>query len=248
MAEHTITRQKHEARRRRLTVQAKHYLTPGMLRLVLDGEDLADFTSLGADDHVKLFIPMAGGLEERRDYTPRAFDRTAKTLTIDFAIHDAGPATRWAVEAAIGDVLEIGGPRGSMIVPTTFDWWLLVGDETALPAIGRRLEELPPGARAISVVAVTGPAEEQALVTLADHSAVWVHRPGDQDDAPDSLIGALDQIVLPPGDGFVWIAAEARVARALRAYMIEQRGHPPGWMKAAGYWRKGVADAHDKLD
>jgi len=245
--DHQITRHRHELRRRRLTVAQATHITPDMIRLVFDGEDLADFVSLGFDDHVKIFVPGTGAEPERRDYTPRAFDAAARRLTLDFAVHDAGPATRWAIGARPGDTLDIGGLRGSMVVSPTFDWWLLAGDETALPAMGRCLEELPAKTRVITAGVVTGPAEEQVFRTAASHQALWVHRPLTRGDDPAPLLGALRGLTLPPGDGFVWIAAEAGVARAARDHFLAERGHPKGWLKAAGYWVKGVADANEKL-
>ncbi len=246
--QHQIIRQRHELRRRNLTVEEKVYVTPRMVRIVFEGEDLHDFVSMAPDDHVKLFVPNGAGEPEKRDYTPRSFDRAALTLTIDFAVHDAGPATRWAIEAKPGDRLAIGGPRGSVVVSPTFDWQLLIGDETALPAIGRRLEEATAGARILTLVSVADPLEEQRFATLAWQDGFWVHRPLDRADDPEPLLSAVKGLALPDGDGFVWIAAEARVARALRDHFLRERGHPPGWMRAAGYWRKGVADAHDKLE
>jgi NADPH-dependent ferric siderophore reductase len=246
--DHEITRVRYELRRRTLAVRRIETVTPGMLRVWLGGEDLDGFTSLGADDHIKIFVPGAGEEAERRDYTPRLYDAEAGELAIDFALHEAGPATSWARAAAVGDTLEIAGPRGSMVVPPTFDWWLLVGDETALPAIGRRIEELPAGTPVTSIVAVAGPAEEQVFATAADHHALWVHRPLDRADEVAPLLDALAARTLPAGDGFVFIAAEARVARALRAQVVEAMGHPSKWLKAAGYWVKGQADAHDKLE
>jgi NADPH-dependent ferric siderophore reductase len=245
--EHQITRHRLEPRRRSLAVKETTRITPNMIRILFEGADLEDFVSMGPDDHVKLFIPMDTEEVERRDYTPRHFDREARTLAIDFAVHDAGPATRWAIEAEPGDTLKVGGPRGSAVVSPTFDWWLLIGDETALPAIGRRIEEMASGTRVISVVAVADKGEQQRFATAAHHEAVWVHRPLDRADDPAPLLSTLQTMSLPEGDGFVWIAAEGRVARALRDYIVKSRGHPLAWTKAAGYWLKGVADAHDKL-
>lgn len=219
-----------------------------MIRILLEGADLKDFVSLGADDHVKLFVPSVSGEPEKRDYTPRHFDREAQTLAIDFAVHDAGPATRWAIDAKPGDSLLLGGPRGSLVVPPTFDWLLLVGDETALPAIGRRVEEAAANTSIITVVAVANEREQQHFETKARHEAVWVHRPLGRADDPEPLLTAAKALKLPEGDGYIWIAAEARVARALRACLVQERGHPLEWSRSAGYWLKGVADAHEKLE
>jgi NADPH-dependent ferric siderophore reductase len=54
----------------------------------------------------------------------------------------------------------------------------------------------------------------------------------------------LETMPLPGGDGFVWIAAEAHVARVLRDHRVKSCGHPWAETKAAGYRLKRVADAH----
>lgn len=112
----TLERVHHELKRRDLEVKSVERLTPSMIRVILIGEDLADFTSLAADDHMKLFVPDASGMMVMRDYTPRAYDNEARTLTVDFAVHDAGPATAWALSAKPGDRLQVGGPRGSAVL------------------------------------------------------------------------------------------------------------------------------------
>ena len=139
---HRITRIRRERRRRQLIVTERVQLSPSMVRLVFTAPDLADFDSAAPDDHIKLFFEDADGGRAMRDYTPRAFDNAARSLTVDFALHQAGPATAWAMRAQPGDTLNIGGPQGSTVLADDFDWYVLIGDETALPAIGRRLEEL----------------------------------------------------------------------------------------------------------
>jgi hypothetical protein len=71
-----------------------------MRRFTLHSPELHDFVSLGADDHVKLFFGTGpDGRPAMRDYTPRRFDTAKGELVIDFALHEAGPATRWAMDA-----------------------------------------------------------------------------------------------------------------------------------------------------
>jgi NADPH-dependent ferric siderophore reductase len=241
-------RVRHNARHRTLAVVEKRHVTPKMLRIVLGDEDFEDFTTPSADDHIKLFIPGDGGALEARDFTPRHFDAEAKKPTLDIALHPAGPSIRWAEQARIGDIVAIGGPRGSLMIADDFDWWLLIGDETALPSIGRRVEGLAEGVRAITLVAVEGRAEEQAFDTRADHQAIWVHRlPRDAANA-QPILEALERIELPAGEGFVWIAAEAGVARAARDHIVNVKRHPAPWLRASGYWVEGRADAHERLE
>ncbi|WP_254606276.1 siderophore-interacting protein [Sphingomonas bacterium] len=132
-------------------------------------------------------------------------------------------------------------------MPDDFDWYLLIGDSTALPAIGRRLEELRAGVPVKTVVLVADAADAQAIETGAEWTPHWIVRVEGQDEAV-ALRQALAGQPLPAGDGFVWIAAEAGVARAVRGLIVDELGHPREWTKAAGYWRRGVAAAHTRIE
>jgi NADPH-dependent ferric siderophore reductase len=246
--EHPTHRVRHNSRRRTLTVLEKRHVTPRMVRVVLGGDDFEDFTTASADDHIKLYVPGERGDLEGRDFTPRHFDAEAKTLTIDIALHPAGPAIRWSEQAQIADTVEISGPRGSLMIADDFEWWLLIGDETALPSISRRVEALAAGVRAITLVAVSGPDEEQVFDTRADHQAVWVHRSPEEATNAEPVMEALRRLELPLGEGFVWIAAEAKVARAGRDYIVNVRRHSRQWLRASGYWIEGRSDAYERLD
>ena len=241
---------RHEARRRALTVKQVDKIAAHMIRVTLAG-DLDQFTSLGFDDHVKLFFPdgttNAEGTPNApgRDFTPRRYDPANRTLEIDFAIHDAGPATRWAAQAQPGDQLALGGPRGSFVIPTTYDWHLLMGDETALPAIGRRLAELPRGTRVVVVGEIDGPADELTFKTEADVTVAWAHRNGAPAGASDALAKTLAALKMPKGDYYAWVACESLAAKALRSQLIADHGANPKWMRAAGYWRRGAVAVHD---
>eukprot|EP00913_Durusdinium_trenchii_P026833 g25168.t1 len=241
----TIERIKHELKRRQLIVRAIDYVTPQMLRVTLADDSLSDFVSAAADDHIKLFIPGPGSEPEMRDYTPRRYSNDERTLVVDFAVHEAGPATQWALEARPGTPLTIGGPRGSAVIRGVSKW-VLVGDETALPAIGRRIEEASSGETMTCIVAVASKSEEQSFDTEADLRMHWIHRPLANPTDASGIIAALEQVELTD-DTFVWVAAEATVARAVRSYLVEARAHPLQWIKAAGYWALGRADSHERI-
>jgi NADPH-dependent ferric siderophore reductase len=264
----TARRVRHETKMRLLQVREVSRLTPKMVRIVVGGEALAGFVSAAHDDHVKLFFPQPGqdkpvlptptpngpvypdgaARPAARDYTPRCYDAAANTLTIDFVLHGEGPATSWAAQAQPGQFLGVGGPRGSFIVPDDFDWYLFVGDETAVPAIGRRLQELPASARVIAVVEVADPAEQQSFQTDTRLEMHWLHRAGAAAGNHLLLQRALTELALPPGDGYAWVAAEASAAKALRRYLVDQRGLPKDRVKAAAYWKLGAVAVHETYD
>lgn len=259
MSTRDIQRVRHDLRFRTLTVAAVQDLTPSLRRVVLEGPELDGFVSLGFDDHVKIFpaaegeaavLPTLGPdgpiLPEprpaMRDYTPRAFDPTTNRLTLDFVTGHGGPATEWAMAARPGATLGVGGPRGSFVVPTDYADHVLIGDETALPAIARRLEELPPQARAHAVIEVGTFADRIALDSPARATVTWAMRDGAPRGESQALLKAAETALagVDPTDAYVWIAAEATAARALRARALDL-GFSPKAMKAAGYWRLDTA-------
>lgn len=262
-----IERRRYDIKLRRLSVQSTERIAPSMVRLVLAG-DMTGFESGCFDDHIKLLIPRPGETEivfpkvtERgidfgdgpapvlRDYTPRAWDIAGGTLTVDFAIHETGPASDWAAAAQPGDAVGVGGPRGSLVISPDYAEHILIGDETALPAIARRIEDLPATARVRAIIEVARTGEEIAIAGEADADILWLDR---GDEAPGSAVAlsaALREMPIPIGtDLFAWVAGETNVAKALRRVLIEEKGLMKHQVKAHGYWRRGAVAVHDHID
>ncbi|MFJ2463338.1 siderophore-interacting protein [Pseudomonas sp. NPDC087615] len=247
----TIHRVMHEIKRRKLQVLRVVNLTPRMRRITLGGPELAGFISLGTDDHVKLLFPQTaqqaaaletlelgagkdnGPMPEMRDYTPRRYDLDTLELDIDFVLHGDGPASTWAEQAAPGQYLHIGGPRGSMIVPDIFDSYLLIGDETALPAIARRLEGLAANRKALVVIEVENGSEQQVLESPAQINVIWVLREGGK----DNLMTTVQQLQVPKGNLYAWVATQTKVSRQIRRVLLDEHGLDEKRVKAVGYWR-----------
>jgi NADPH-dependent ferric siderophore reductase len=251
-----IHRVMHEIKRRRLEVLRVVDLTPRMRRITLGGPELAGFVSLGTDDHVKLLFPqnaaeqaametmvLGAGKDDgpkpaMRDYTPRRYDLDTLELDIDFVLHGDGPASTWAEQAKPGQFLHIGGPRGSMIVPDIFDSYLLIGDETALPAIARRLEGLAANRRALVIIEVENGKEQQVLESVAEVNVIWVLREGGK----DHLLSTVKQVQVPAGNLYAWVATESKVSRQIRRVLLDEHGLDEQFVKAAGYWRLDDTD------
>jgi NADPH-dependent ferric siderophore reductase len=252
----TIHRVLHEIKRRRLEVLRVVDLTPRMRRITLGGPELAGFISLGTDDHVKLLFPQNaaehaaletlvlgsgkdnGPMPAMRDYTPRRYDQDTLELDIDFVLHGDGPAATWAEQAKPGQFLHIAGPRGSMIVPDIFDSYLLIGDETALPAIARRLEGLAANRRALVILEVENGAEQQRLESAAQINVIWVLREGGK----NNLLTTVKQLQVPSGNLYAWVATETKVSRQIRRVLLDEHGLNEQFVKAVGYWRLDQSD------
>ena len=246
-----IHRVNHEIKHRRLDVLRVTELTPRMRRITLGGPQLQGFTSVGTDDHVKLMFACSAeeqaaldnldfsrdGLRPTmREYTPRRIDLVAGELDIDFVLHGDGPASTWAAQAEVGQVLNIAGPRSSMVVPDIFDSYLLIGDETAIPAIARRLEELPASRKVLAVIEIEDAQEQQPLETQAQLEVIWVQR--HQQD----LLEVVKGLSLPGGQLYAWVALEKSLTRKTKRLLIDEKGVKEDLIKAAAYWR---LDPHD---
>jgi len=248
MTKHEFTRVRQETVRRSLRVVSKEYLTPRMLRVEFYSDALRGFSSPLPDDHIKIILPGSDTSKPvMRDFTPRAWDVNAGTISLDFALHPQGPAAEWARTVEVGAVLEIGGPRGSTIVPDDFDWYLLVGDATGLPSIGRRLETLRQGVPVHALVLVEDGTEKQELATVSACRIDWIESSGNLRQDAETLISAAQALEFPAGDGFIWIAAEVSVVRDFYRYAVDMLHHPKEWVRAAGYWCAGKADAGQRI-
>lgn len=245
-SENTIHRVMHQIKHRQLSVLRVIDLTPRMRRITLGGVQLQGFISLGSDDHVKLLfannaeeqaamdaldLPKEGVKPTMREYTPRRIDLVANELDLDFVLHGDGPASTWAAQAQPGHTLNIAGPRGSLVVPDIFDSYLLVGDETAIPAIGRRLEELPAGRKVLALIEIEDEEERQPLPSKADVEVIWIQR------HRQDLLKVLADISLPGGELYAWVALEKALTRKAKALLLEEKGIADDRIKAAAYWR-----------
>jgi NADPH-dependent ferric siderophore reductase len=249
---------------RRLTVSAVRDVTPRLRRVTLTGEELrsftrdgltfSGFTAPGFDDHVKLIFAAEGpiaevlprqlehGIEwrsspllETRDYTPRRIDPITNELDLELVLHGDGPAASWAAAAEPGAELWLVGPKSSLVLPDDIDWAVLFGDETALPAIGRFLDERPLDAPVDLVIAVADEAGPLDLPVRPDDTITWLVGSG----------AGMEQAVrdLPWRDGqpFFWGAGESRQLLPLRRHLTRERGLARSHVHVTGYWHGDVA-------
>jgi NADPH-dependent ferric siderophore reductase len=235
--------------------------TPHLIRLVLGGDELAGLPVGEFTDHyIKLVFPHPGVDYPRpldlaairrdlpreqwprlRAYTVRAFDPLARELTVDVVHHgDEGLAGPWAAALRPGDPVDFVGPGGAYAPSPDADWHLLVGDESALPAIGAALERLPLGAPAHVFVEIGDPADEQKLLSPGAVQLTWLHR-GDR-PVGAALVAAVRALEFPPGAVHAFVHGEATFVKELRRLLRVERRVPVGQLSISGYWRRGMDD------
>jgi NADPH-dependent ferric siderophore reductase len=241
-----------------LTVTAVTAVTPAVRRVTLGAP--ADVVA-AAGPTLSLLVPRVGDRSPRwpqvardgrivwpqgshgvsmRRYTSRRQDPAAGEVDVDFVLHGDGPAATWAAAAAPGDVLAVASSAPLGDAPA--GWLLLVGDETALPAISRILAAAGPDTRGIALLEVAGPEEEQPLTAPAGVDVHWLHRAGAEPGVGTLLVDAVAALQPPDGDDvFAWVAAESAAVRAVRADLRDRWGLRRSQHHAIGYWRRGRA-------
>jgi NADPH-dependent ferric siderophore reductase len=244
-------------------------LTPGMRRITLAGEQLRDFTSAngfaqpafdssGFDDDIRLVFCYPGqtepvlplqkekGLDLPRDprplskvYTVRRWNPEAGELDVDFVKHGIGVGTTWAYRTQPGDRIHFYGPSTSRALPQDADWLLVAGDDTAIPAIARLLDELPDDARAQVFIEVAEDSHRLELRALPHVEVTWLVRDGAEAGTTTLVLDAVKNTAWWDGRLFAWIAGEHTAVRDLRRHMVEDRGVPKEDIGFTGYWRRG---------
>lgn len=251
---------------RSVEVRAIEDVTAHMRRITVGGGDMSsgehdgfsipEFRSTGFDDHVKLVLPREDGsfgevgvqdgqrfawtreaLARSRDYTVRRV--RDDELDLDFVLHEGGLASEWAKRAQVGDALLFAGPKTSADVSHDVDWHLLLADETALPAVGRWLEEAPARTRAIVRVEVPSEEDRQDLDSEADVDIQWLVRPeGVRPGYSTLLLEAVQELELPEGRGYAWCAGETLTIAPIRRHLRSRPGLAPRDVEVNGYWRR----------
>lgn len=244
-------------------------LTPGMRRVTLAGAQLRAFTSAngfpqpafesaGFDDDIRLVFCYPGqtepvlpvqkekGLDLPRDprplskvYTVRRWDPEVDELDVDFVRHGIGVGITWAYRARPGDRIHFYGPSASQALPDNADWLLVAGDDTAIPAIARLLDELPADARGQVFIEVAADAHRLELRALPHVELTWLVRDGAEAGTTALLVDAVRTTDWWAGRPFAWIAGEHTAVRDLRRHLVEDRAMPKEDIEFTGYWRRG---------
>ena len=241
---------------RRVGVDRISDLTPHLRRFTFAGDDLRGLVIDEPAASVRLLLPSAGNLvipqwngnefllpDGRRPlirtFTPRHLRADPPELDIDVVLHGEAGASGWARHANSGDPAAVSGPGRGYAIAADADPLILLGDETAIPAMAQLLEVTPPDTPVVAHVEVARP---DARLGLPDHPrgrVVWHDLP--EGDPPGSaLLAALAEIDLAP-EARIWAAGEAAGVQRIRKHLFQERGVERSRATVRGYWKHGRA-------
>ena len=227
-------------------------------RVTFRGGDLEHFQSIGPDQFLYLLLPPAGRSDLTIDatfewsqyqtmpeserplgayYTVRHHRPDAAELDIDIVRHahegHEGKVGRWLKHAKPGDPVALWGPRMAYSPPPATQRQLLLGDETALPAIASILDAGPIATYVEAIVEL----DPKTILNLPKVSALKVTRLDRPTANKSRLLAALRQRPLKQAD-YVWGAGEFELMRELRSYFRDSRKMPANQIAIVGYWRR----------
>jgi NADPH-dependent ferric siderophore reductase len=149
-----------------------------------------------------------------------------------------GQAAAWAAGAASGDPVALWGPRTAFDPPAGTEWFLLVADDTGLPAVAAIIESLPDTTPIVVVAEVDSEEDRQPVPAGAHVDVRWCFRRGAPAGGSTLLVDTVREQAWPSGTGYAWGGAESRCITAVRRHVRDEREMPRQAVSMTGYWRR----------
>jgi len=235
---------------KQLTVVSNDTVSPNMQRVTFHGDDIASFPADCAGGYIKLLFDSQGntdlsGLPEgqrphMRSYTIKSFSAQNSTIVVDFVRHETtdltmGFASRWVMSAKAGDNIFIVGPGQIKPIETSVDWYFMVADMTALPALSAKIKELPSDAKGYAVIKVVSFDDIQAIDIPSNMQIRWITK-------ESCLLTTVKELPWLEGEVFVWSATEFEEMRELRQYFRDEHAVDRDRIYISSYWKRGVSE------
>ncbi|PKH08049.1 siderophore-interacting protein [Moritella sp. Urea-trap-13] len=249
---------------RLLTVIDSQQLTPNMQRISFQADDLSSFPADAEGGYIKLLFTENGDTDisqlspdtrpKMRTYTIRHLRQSLDQLDVDFVRHEHGKidqtvsehcgfAAAWSQSARTGDTISIAGPGEIKPINLHVDWYFLVADMTALPALAAQLNKLPATATGYAVIEINHADDKQTLIKPAGIEVVWVVANSTETD----LANQVQSLSWLSGEPSVWCACEFSTMRTLRQYFRNEKSVDKDNLYISSYWKSGCTEDGHKI-
>ncbi|MYQ82020.1 MULTISPECIES: siderophore-interacting protein [unclassified Streptomyces] len=251
--------------RRMITLEVRRCqpVSPGFTAVTLGGPGIRHLVPGGPDQAVRLFFPRKGQTEVRmptasneawmaqvllmpksvrpwvRNLTIRSLRPVEQELDIEFALHGDSPMTSWVRRVRPGDRAGIFDLGSMYRPPEHARGRLLVGDESALPAILSILDSDPSPPPTEVFVEVARAHDIRSLPVPPGVRVHWLSRDGEDLRPGVRALQAVGDTGLPEGLLYAWVAGESRLATSVRRHLVNDRSVPRRDVSFYGYWRLG---------
>ncbi len=249
-------------------------ISPNLRRITFTGEDISHFPAFCPGAHIKVFLPLPhqavpqlptqsskgntwADMSEKphiRTYSVRKIRTQLQEIDIEFVLHgEHNPASGFAIQAKIGDVLGLSRPSGPDPMVPDADYFSITGDLTALPAIAAMLEIMPAHVKGQVRVGVL---EKEDCIPLIKPEGIQV-KYYIRDNASlihDVLDHSVHQIGMADAKLHHWVAGEEGLVVPIRHFLLKEMKIKKMNMYAIPYWRKDLKEEdyhqarHDIMD
>ncbi|QLY32311.1 siderophore-interacting protein [Nocardia huaxiensis] len=179
-----------------------------------------------------------------RDYRAAGFGEFGSTaeIDIDFVSHgDDSPASTWANNATPGSKIGLLDEGIMYQLPEHADFTLLVGDESALPAIAGALRSAPRDLKGAAYLEIPNEEDKQDLGEPAGVQVNWLVRTDAHGEIGALAADAARRADLPATGVYAFLAGEQALVAGVRRHLVHDRQIPKADITFTGYWRIGKA-------
>ncbi|MFI7671171.1 siderophore-interacting protein [Nocardia sp. NPDC049526] len=217
----------------RLTVTSTDFITDNYVRLGFTAGGLFADHPMHPTQFIRVWIPEPDSDKlHHRAYTLIDQDPAGDRCTIEFALHE-GPGTRWAKNAAVGDVLDASvlGSKFELPQPAPSEY-VMFGDTASLPAINSLLDAIGDTPARVWLEWQYESDRTLPLRNKPHHQVTWLQRVDDG----RLLRETAQEITCAPGT-FGWVACDGPTTRSIVKTLKLTHDLPKTAIKYQAYWK-----------
>lgn len=222
----------------RAVVTHKQAIARNAVHLVLQGEDWNGL-SYTPGEHLRVLVGLdqPGPLGDKvRTYSVWNYDAARQRMDVVVCLHSDGPGARWGQRVAVSDAVHFTGPKGKFTVDSTGDFYLFVGDDSALAHLYELRRHVPAGKPVFGVV--YAPSESDFFPDL-DGTRPLSFRVLPENPVEDLLEQVRPVLQSAAGSGRVYIGGDGRTCVALNRYFRAELGWKTHQIKTKPFWQPG---------
>lgn len=259
-------------------LRKKEFVTPHLIRVYLENNDVSFFEDTTLGGTCKLLFPPLGIRDIHyaeydetnkkwvspsdkfkpvsRTYTLRNIDVANNQVVIDIANHGLnGPGSRWANEAKVGDRIGVSMKSKKKDLAPKTDFILLAADLTGLPAISTIIESLSANTKGIVCVEVPTENDIHTIETKANLEFKWIINPEvGNGTALHTLVKKQNLPKRKEGKRFAYIAGESKSVKEIKSFFKDDLEWKKDEFYCTSHWKAGKAEknalesCHDKIE